>query len=646
VLQQITETLGPDAVSQLAAYDQETKKLEESYQKAYSALARELLPAMLGFVTQINNLIKVLDSLPPWIKNLGGGLSRLSEFATPVGGARIAFESFQALGEQRAEGVTPTAPEESPEFQKRQRELQQAAEQRKIALRGQSQELQAQLDLLNSGLDITTDKGFELAKQVVVVKYLAELEEINNSKLEKGEKILRRQVALLQQRIGISNLQSQRNRALQSAASRAASAGASAAREAEARQKQIDAARISELNLLKERFAYSVKNAEYEKGEIAALEERVKQLALERDGQLEIAEIKYRQSALNAKSEAESNKLWDIYKEQYNLIMDQYNLQNKLTDLKIKQLKIEEDIAALQRTQTATNTRRELEQELSRLTLPNGNLVADAFDAQRLEQLIRFENTLRNINDQIEILEKRQAGTNGEAFAELDKQIKGLRELQEIYGTLLPQIFAAEKQQLAYNQALSFAQGPVSNLVGGLREVAAGTKSVEQAFADFLNGLADQLAQTAAQMIAQYIAIGIARKFAGIATGGGGDGGGGLAAFTGGFTGSADPSTRFGLLPTSNIPFRANGGPVSGGSPYVVGEKGPELFVPGRSGSIVPNGAMAGETVVNITVNSNGSGNTASRGDNSGETTRLAKMIEASTLAIINREKRPGGALR
>ena len=38
--------------------------------------------------------------------------------------------------------------------------------------------------------------------------------------------------------------------------------------------------------------------------------------------------------------------------------------------------------------------------------------------------------------------------------------------------------------------------------------------------------------------------------------------------------------------------FRAEGGPVNAGSPYVVGERGPELFVPSSSGSIVPNGAM------------------------------------------------------
>lgn len=44
----------------------------------------------------------------------------------------------------------------------------------------------------------------------------------------------------------------------------------------------------------------------------------------------------------------------------------------------------------------------------------------------------------------------------------------------------------------------------------------------------------------------------------------------------------------------SGLPGRAAGGPVVGGSPYIVGENGPELFVPGRSGTIVPNDVLAG----------------------------------------------------
>ena len=48
---------------------------------------------------------------------------------------------------------------------------------------------------------------------------------------------------------------------------------------------------------------------------------------------------------------------------------------------------------------------------------------------------------------------------------------------------------------------------------------------------------------------------------------------------------------------------RAMGGPVSARTAYVVGERGPELFVPGSSGSIIPNGGMGGGTIINLTVN-------------------------------------------
>lgn len=40
--------------------------------------------------------------------------------------------------------------------------------------------------------------------------------------------------------------------------------------------------------------------------------------------------------------------------------------------------------------------------------------------------------------------------------------------------------------------------------------------------------------------------------------------------------------------------FKAAGGPVSSGGSYVVGEKGPELFVPNSGGTIVPNNALNG----------------------------------------------------
>lgn len=46
---------------------------------------------------------------------------------------------------------------------------------------------------------------------------------------------------------------------------------------------------------------------------------------------------------------------------------------------------------------------------------------------------------------------------------------------------------------------------------------------------------------------------------------------------------------------------KAAGGPVSAGTTYLVGEKGPELFTPARGGTIIPNGAGGGQTI-NINV--------------------------------------------
>lgn len=48
------------------------------------------------------------------------------------------------------------------------------------------------------------------------------------------------------------------------------------------------------------------------------------------------------------------------------------------------------------------------------------------------------------------------------------------------------------------------------------------------------------------------------------------------------------------------MPGKAIGGPVQGGKPYIVGERGPEMFVPSRSGSIIPNGNLSGGMTINV----------------------------------------------
>jgi hypothetical protein len=59
----------------------------------------------------------------------------------------------------------------------------------------------------------------------------------------------------------------------------------------------------------------------------------------------------------------------------------------------------------------------------------------------------------------------------------------------------------------------------------------------------------------------------------------------------------------------TNLALRAGGGPVTASTPYIVGEAGPEIFVPKASGRIIPNpgptrpgGGWGNQTTINLTI--------------------------------------------
>lgn len=97
----------------------------------------------------------------------------------------------------------------------------------------------------------------------------------------------------------------------------------------------------------------------------------------------------------------------------------------------------------------------------------------------------------------------------------------------------------------------------------------------------------DDLRRVALSTLAEIAASAIKTDLAGLF---GGSGGGILSSL------ASAAGSLFG-----GAPGRATGGPVTGGSAYVVGERGPELFVPTASGRIATGGAQGGP--VNITVN-------------------------------------------
>jgi hypothetical protein len=87
----------------------------------------------------------------------------------------------------------------------------------------------------------------------------------------------------------------------------------------------------------------------------------------------------------------------------------------------------------------------------------------------------------------------------------------------------------------------------------------------------------------------------------------------------------------------------ADGGRPPVGKPSIVGERGPELFVPNTSGTIVPNNKLGGGGATNVVVNVDAKGSSAS-GD-SGAGKQLGGLIGAAVQAELIKQQRPGGLL-
>ena len=579
---EITERLGEDAVAQLNALSQATDKLDEEMSKAKSQLMAEMIPSLVVFTNTLAGVVSVLNklSIPKSFADLiAGTVAGGGAFGAPatalIGGQISAFGASQTTGE---------GPDRS-----------EALNQQKTINRIISNRLELinnERDLLKSTESILNDSVYAERERQIIREW--ELKEQNLILSGKGteEEVTK---LLLEMEKKLAKLANERS----TAEERAARAKEQQARRQEAdlqrqlraqRQisRQLDAAKISEINVLKDRFAFSVKLAEFQGGEEAALDRRLRQLVQERDGQLEILNIQTKQKMANIKSREERNALINAYNMEYSLIESQYNLEYKTTLEKQKQLQVVKQIQAL--------------------------TAAAGFDPLALaERTQPFAS--RGIYGAPEGLMDFSTG------AELNAIVK-----QEV----------ALARVLEKYQEIGQAAQLTSELVTtGFQDMLTGTKSAEEVFANFLRNLAEMLIKTAQQMIATYIAIGIARAF-----GLGQSPSIGTRASDFNLTGFGNLESTGGNVFAGFTP-RANGGPVSTGTPYMVGERGPELFVPKSSGTIVPNNALGGDVnvVVNVTETQ-----TDTRG-NGARANQVGNALAAAVQAEIIKQKRPGGLL-
>lgn len=172
----------------------------------------------------------------------------------------------------------------------------------------------------------------------------------------------------------------------------------------------------------------------------------------------------------------------------------------------------------------------------------------------------------------------------------------------------------ALQQQLTQAEQLKAVYSDIgmtikSGVVDAIQGAVDGTKSLGEVAASVLNNIANKILDVAVNMA-------LFGAMSGTGTGGG-------------------------LLGGLFKP-RALGGPVSAGSPYLVGERGPELFMPSRGGSIIPNNALGGGST-NVVVNVDASSSSV-QGDQA-QGRQLGVAISSAVQAELVKQKRPGGLL-
>ena len=173
-----------------------------------------------------------------------------------------------------------------------------------------------------------------------------------------------------------------------------------------------------------------------------------------------------------------------------------------------------------------------------------------------------------------------------------------------------------------------------NEIINGIEGMIDGTKTLGQVASSMLKQIANQLFQTA--IMGPSGSGGIA----GMLFGALGIGSNPLSGFSGGgLKSELDSKTLFNT--DLGLPKFANGGRPPVGRASLVGERGPELFVPRSSGTIVPNNALGGSTNVVVNVDAQG---TAAQG-NDAQANQLGRVIGAAVQAELIKQKRPGGLL-
>ena len=170
-------------------------------------------------------------------------------------------------------------------------------------------------------------------------------------------------------------------------------------------------------------------------------------------------------------------------------------------------------------------------------------------------------------------------------------------------------------------QSVEFAKAFGSAFEDSFKGIIKGTMSVQEAFRNMFMRIADHFLDMAAQMVANSLSRGLIGMLGNLFN---------------------NPVNE---VQGQSIYYAANGGPVGYKNPYIVGERGPELFVPNQSGNIIPNHDLAGigGGGTNIVVNVDASGSNVQGDEEQGR--ELGRLISVAVQSEILQQQRPGGLL-
>lgn len=217
----------------------------------------------------------------------------------------------------------------------------------------------------------------------------------------------------------------------------------------------------------------------------------------------------------------------------------------------------------------------------------------------RAQEIVRLKDAELEREDQLRELARDIRTTYEETFRSLQEGVdwsKGFTfpdTVRDFIKEARKDLTDLQDTALSVSQGIGAAIG--NTFTNGLTSLITGAATVKSVFADLLQSVGQILAQEGAKMIATYIAIGIAKMFAGL--GGKNIFEGPMSVDTLGTIGAPGLSGAGALgtgLPISSggiggaIPGFANGGFATANKPAIVGENGPELFVPRTGGSVVP----------------------------------------------------------